>query len=96
MAKQPRFWDFEERLKEISADGDPLETLAGAVDFERFRPILERSAGKPPGPKGGRLALDVVPEFIQDARAAEPPRAVARRDRGDGARPAGLDALLRP
>ena len=53
VAKQPGFWDVEERLKEISADGDPLETLAGAVDFERFRPILERAAGKPPGPKAG-------------------------------------------
>ena len=63
MAKQPGFWDVEERSEEISADGDPLETLAGAVDFERFRPILERAAGKPPGPKGGRPALDVVPEF---------------------------------
>ncbi len=63
MAKQPGFRDVEERLKEISADGDPLETLAGAVDFERFRPILKRAAGKPPGPKGGRPALDVVPEF---------------------------------
>ena len=63
MTKQPGFWDVEERLKEISADGDPLETLAGAVDFERFRPILERAAGKPPGLKGGRPALDVVPEF---------------------------------
>ena len=63
MAKQPGFWDVEERSEEISADGDPLETLAGAVDFERFRPILERAAGKPRGPKGGRPALDVVPEF---------------------------------
>ena len=63
MAKQPGFWDVEERSEEISADGDPLETLAGAVDFERFRPILERAAGKPPGLKGGRPALDVVPEF---------------------------------
>ena len=63
MAKQPGFWDVEERSEEISADGDTLETLAGAVDFERFRPILERAAGKPPGPKGGRPALDVVPEF---------------------------------
>ena len=63
VAKQPGFWDVEERLKEISADGDPLETLAGAVDFERFRPILERAAGKPPGLKGGRPALDVVLKF---------------------------------
>ncbi len=63
MAKQPGFWDVEERLKEISADGDPLEALDRTVDFERFRPILERAAGKPRGPKGGRPALDVVPEF---------------------------------
>ena len=63
MAKQPGFWDFEERLKEISADGDPLEPLDRVVDFERFRPVLERAAGKPRGPKGGRPALDAVPEF---------------------------------
>ena len=49
MAKQPGFWDVEERLKEISADGDPLETLAEAVDVERFRPILKQAAGRPPG-----------------------------------------------
>ena len=63
MAKQPGFWDFEERLKEISADGDPLEPLDRVVDFERFRPVLERAAGKPRGPKGGRPALDVVLKF---------------------------------
>ena len=63
MAKQPGFWDVEERSEEISADGDPLETLAEAVDFERFRPILEAAAGRPPGPKGGRPALDVVLKF---------------------------------
>ena len=45
MSKQPCFWDTEDRLKEISAKGDPLETLAEAVDFERFRPILEKAAG---------------------------------------------------
>ena len=63
MAKQPGFWDVEECLERISANGDPLETLAAAVDFERFRPILERAAGKPAGPKGGRPALDVVLKF---------------------------------
>ena len=62
-AKQPEFWDVEERSEEILADGDPLETLVGAVDFERFRPILERAAGTPPGLKGGRPALNIVPEF---------------------------------
>ncbi len=63
VAKQPGFWDVEERSEEISADGGPLETPDIAVVFERFRPILEPAAGKPPGPKGGRPALDVVPEF---------------------------------
>ena len=50
MANQPGFWDVEERLKEILADGDPLEPLDRTVDFERFRPVLERAAG----PKRGR------------------------------------------
>ena len=45
IAKQPGFRDVKDRLKEISANGDPLETLAGALDFERFRPILEQAAG---------------------------------------------------
>ena len=56
MVKQPGFWNVEERLQEISADGGPLETLA-AVDFERFRPTLERAAGKPPGRPSPELAL---------------------------------------
>ncbi len=57
------FGTLKERLREISADGDPLETLAEAVYFERFRPILEAAAGRAPGPKGGRPALDVVLKF---------------------------------
>ena len=63
MSKQPCFWDTEDRLKEISAKGDPLETLAEAVDFERFRPILEKAAGRPRSPKGGRPSLDAVLKF---------------------------------
>ena len=63
MAAQLNFWSYEERLAEISADGDPLEALDAVVDFERFRPILERAAGKPRGAKGGRPAFDVLPEF---------------------------------
>ena len=58
MSKQPCFRDAEDRLKEISAKGDPLETLAGAVDFKRFRPILETAAGRPRSPKGGRPSFD--------------------------------------
>jgi hypothetical protein len=43
MARQAGFWSVEDRLAEISHGGDPLETLSTTVDFEMFRPILERS-----------------------------------------------------
>jgi hypothetical protein len=41
-ARQPRFFDVDERLRALSAAGDPLGRLAAAVDFELFRPELER------------------------------------------------------
>ena len=63
MAKQAGFWSVEDRLEEISAGGDPLETLNATVEFERFRPILEKAAGRPPSSKGGRPAMDVVLKF---------------------------------
>lgn len=63
MAKQSGFWSIEERLEEISAGGDPLETLNRTVEFERFRPILEKAAGRPRGSTGGRPAMDVVLKF---------------------------------
>lgn len=63
MAKQAGFWNVADRWAEISAGGDPLETLNDNMDFERFRQILERAAGSPRGPKGGRPALDVVLKF---------------------------------
>ena len=37
MPGQRSFWDVEERLKELSAEGDPLEKLSAMVDFELFR-----------------------------------------------------------
>lgn len=63
MAKQAGFWSVDDRLAEISAGGDPLEILNATVDFERFRPILERAAGKARSAKGGRPSLDVVLKF---------------------------------
>lgn len=63
MAKQAGFWSVDDRLAEISAGGDPLETMNATVDFKRFRPILESAAGCPRGPKGGRPSLDVVLKF---------------------------------
>ena len=55
MQGQKGFWDFEQRLEELSREGDPLEKLAATVDFETFRPILLRPlrhGRKRRGPRG--------------------------------------------
>jgi IS5 family transposase len=57
------FWSITDRLAEISAQGDPLETLAATVDFEMFRPVLEKALGRPPSWKGGRPSFDPVLKF---------------------------------
>ena len=36
-AETALYWAAEERLNEVSTNGGPLEMLAAAVDFERFR-----------------------------------------------------------
>ena len=41
MAGQPGFFHGDERLKALSAAGDPLERLLRVVDFEVFRGELE-------------------------------------------------------
>ena len=63
MAGQLGFWSVEERLAELSAQGDPLETLAATVDFEMFRPILAKALGTAPRWKGGRPGFDPVLKF---------------------------------
>lgn len=65
MQRQKGFWDFEQRLEELSREGDPLEKLAATVDFEMFRPILLRAmrrGRKKRGP-GGRPPYDPVLKF---------------------------------
>ena len=61
--RQPGFWDVEERLRELSAQGDPLEKLAATVDFEMFRPDLAAALGPRDRAKGGRPPFDVVLKF---------------------------------
>jgi len=58
MRGQRGFWDVECRLKELSAEGDPLEKLAATVDFEIFRPELDAALGPRDRSKGGRPAFD--------------------------------------
>ena len=63
MQGQSGFWDVEDRLKELSAEGDPLQKLAATVDFEMFRPVLRKALGRSAGGKGGRPGFDPVLKF---------------------------------
>jgi len=63
MLGQRGFWDIEDRLKELSADGDPLEKLNGTVDFEMFRPVLRKALRRADPSKGGRPGFDPVLKF---------------------------------
>jgi transposase, IS5 family len=63
MAAQRGFWDVEDRLKELSAEGDPLEKLTATVDFEMFRPFLQKAFRRADPSKGGRPGYDVVLKF---------------------------------
>ena len=63
MGGQPGFFGVEDRLRELSAKGDDLERIAALVDFEKFRPDLERAVPRSDGAKGGRPAFDHVLMF---------------------------------
>lgn len=63
MQGQRAFWEFEDRLKELSAEGDPLEKLSETVDFEMFRPVLVKALRRSHPSKGGRPGFDPVLKF---------------------------------
>ena len=63
MAGQPGFFDVDERLKELSAKGDALERLSAVVDFDLFRPDLERAVVRSDRSRGGRPPFDHVLMF---------------------------------
>ncbi|WP_245638503.1 transposase [Croceicoccus bisphenolivorans] len=56
-------FSLSERLERLSRDGDPLEVLGEAVDFERSRPLLVKGLGYNDGAKGGRPPFDPVSMF---------------------------------
>src|SRR3954465_7150477 len=60
MRGQAGFFDIEERLKELSAKGDTLERLNGLVEFELFRPDLERAVPRADRSRGGRPPFEHV------------------------------------
>jgi transposase, IS5 family len=63
LPKQPGFWSVEDRLRELSAQGDPLEKLLEIVDFELFRPVLDEALGGTDRAKGGRPPFDAMLKF---------------------------------
>lgn len=60
MAAQRSFFDEEHRLEKLSRQGDPLEKLRDAVDWEIFRPLLKQAFEKENKGPGGRPAFDGV------------------------------------
>lgn len=63
MSGQRGFFDLDERYAALSKAGDPLERLAGVVDFELFRPELDGALNRSDGAKGGRPPMDPVLMF---------------------------------
>jgi transposase, IS5 family len=57
------FFDLPDHLRRLSEAGDPLETMAQAVDFEAFRPVLDEALAYSDGAKGGRPPYDSVAMF---------------------------------
>ncbi|MFT9366961.1 MAG: transposase, partial [Gluconobacter sp.] len=63
MMMQPGFFDVEDRLARLSGLGDQLEAFSRTVDFEVFRPDLEKALAYADGSKGGRPPFDPVLMF---------------------------------
>jgi transposase, IS5 family len=63
MNQQRGFYDEQDRLALISSQGDPLERLNRAVNWEMFRGKLKKCFAKEPKGPGGRPPFDYVLMF---------------------------------
>jgi len=61
--KQINFFAEDNRLERLSEMGDPLEKISGTIDFEMFRPILNKVFRKERVSAGGRPAWDYIMMF---------------------------------
>jgi len=60
---QGGFFDFQERCHQLHQLGNPLERLDKAIDWEQFRPILNKIREKDRKNNSGRKPWDVVLMF---------------------------------
>jgi len=60
---QPGFFDFDKRLSKIDKQGDPLAKIDKAVNWEIFRPILEKAREKERKSAAGAKGYDVIVLF---------------------------------
>ena len=61
--KQKGFFDENDRLKELSELGDPLEKLNKYIQWENFRGILKRKLEKDAKGSGGSSPYDYAMKF---------------------------------
>ena len=61
--KQLGFLDFDIRLQRIDKAGDPLATLDETIDWEIFRPIIEKARMKPKKSNAGPIGFDAILMF---------------------------------
>jgi IS5 family transposase len=59
----PGFFDDITRLASLSAQGDPLEKLAGRIDWQVFVPVLELALHREAKGPGGRPSYDSLLMF---------------------------------
>ncbi|PID75982.1 MAG: IS5/IS1182 family transposase [Deltaproteobacteria bacterium] len=57
---QPGFFDLDNRMRKIDSNGDPLTKINQAVDWEIFRPALEKARQKPRKSTAGPKGYDVI------------------------------------
>lgn len=69
--RQAGLFGLSDQLKRLSDCGDPLETMSRVVDFEVFRPTLEKALAYGDGSKGGRPPYDPVAMFKVMVLAAQ-------------------------
>jgi Transposase domain (DUF772). len=57
---QPGFFDLQDRLHKIDKNGDPLTRINEIVNWEMFRPALEKARDKGPKSNVGAKGYDVI------------------------------------